>query len=135
MINFQEISREREELAAKIKDLKSRKDKLDQIIKGYLENHEELRTIGVLYKIQIATKLKYPFIPTNEYLSNYPAFSELWIKEKAIIEKDGLIKIAELIAKNTECSVPFLLKESIMKDLSYIAEKSYTKRLITKEIK
>lgn len=134
-VNWQAISEEREALAEKIKGLKKRKDELDSVIKKYLKNNDELRVIGRTYKIQIATKLKYPFALAIDYLSKFDSFPRELAEQKAILEKESLNQITEVMAKNASCNVPLLFKESLMKDLSYIAEKAYVERLISKEMK
>jgi hypothetical protein len=125
---YQEIAKERVELALIIKTLESRKKRLDLIIVDYLKNNSELCVVGVLYTISHAKKIEYSYDETIDFLSK-----SIDIPKDAIITRLSKIDNTEL-GKMLKKMAPEVA-DKILVGLDKYAKKTYTQRLISKRIK
>jgi hypothetical protein len=125
---YQEIAKEREELASVIKMLESRKKKLDLVIKDYLKNNNELCVVGVLYTISHAKKIEYLYNETIDFLSeSIDIPKDVIITRLSKIDNLELDKMMKKMAPETA--------DKILVGLDKYAKKTYTQRLISKRIK
>jgi RecB family exonuclease len=94
--DLEEVAREREDLARRVKLLSHRKDELDRVLKTHLRDREELELAGFRYRMFNVTSLEYPPAETLALLARASGRSREDLLEQVVsIDKkalDGVLK-------------------------------------------
>jgi len=127
--DLEAVAREREEVSQLAKILYARKKELESVLKGHLQDHDELVIAGVRYKMFNTTRLDYPFEPTLRVLEGNTDLSrDELVSQVAAIDKKAVDRLVKDSSKD-RARVRMLKTE-----LETIAKKSYSPRLWAKEV-
>lgn len=120
------VAREREEIAARLKVLHTRKDALEGVLRTVLQNQPELVAGGTRFTMFPTARIAQPLDATLAVLERYGCGArEALLSRLGVVDRDALLALVQDAAARLGRSELNLLRV----ELDAVAEKTYTPRL------